>query len=115
MSIDPDDAKSLDAAIDAVVAHARQLQRVARGSDSDATLNAKSALQVLCAHREGSMGVAGWNARVEKRLGVRATDPRVYRPICDGHAEHPVVGHGDSRFDGSKTAEWYDFIRFCEP
>jgi exodeoxyribonuclease V alpha subunit len=73
--VDPSDTAGLDAATVAVVEHAKNLRKAARAGDSDAILEARSALQVLCAHREGSMGVSGWNARIEKRLGVRVTDP----------------------------------------
>lgn len=72
--VDPDDASDLEAVTDVVVSHARHLQKLARSGDADTILTAKAALQVLCAHREGATGAAGWNTRIEKRLGVRAHD-----------------------------------------
>jgi len=73
---------SIEAVTDIVVSHARHLQKLARSGDADAILTAKAALQVLCAHREGATGAAGWNTRIEKRLGVRAHDVwYVGRPV----------------------------------
>jgi exodeoxyribonuclease V alpha subunit len=45
-----------------------------KGAVTDA-LAAQKKLQVLCGHRAGAMGVAGWNARVEKGLGVGSWHP----------------------------------------
>jgi len=58
-----------------VVAHGRKLVDLASkhnaASDADKmALDKQRELQVLCAHRLGSTGVAGWNARVERELGV---------------------------------------------
>jgi exodeoxyribonuclease V alpha subunit len=44
---------------------------LAYGTSADAVLKKHVELQVLCAHREGPMGVAGWNTRVEKQLDIR--------------------------------------------
>jgi len=51
-----------------VVAHARRLGELARKADAVAATAARKELQVLCAHRAGPLGVAGWNAAVERRL-----------------------------------------------
>jgi exodeoxyribonuclease V alpha subunit len=61
---------AFDAVMEEVVAHAGRLRGLAEAGDVAAALDAQKALQVLCAHREGRMGAAGWNAAVEKRLGV---------------------------------------------
>lgn len=53
-----------------VVAQARRLRELAVDGDVAAALLAQRDLQVLCAHRDGPQGVAGWNALVEARLGV---------------------------------------------
>jgi exodeoxyribonuclease V alpha subunit len=53
-----------------VVEHARGLCRLAAAGDAAAALAHQRRLQVLCANRSGPMGVAGWNALVERRLGV---------------------------------------------
>jgi exodeoxyribonuclease V alpha subunit len=58
-----------------VAEHAALLRSLAQeGKDAEA-LAARKALQVLCAHRAGAAGVAGWNARVEKQLGVGGWNP----------------------------------------
>jgi exodeoxyribonuclease V alpha subunit len=40
-----------------------------------AALEMQKTLQVLCGHREGPLGVAGWNAAIERRLGVAGGTP----------------------------------------
>lgn len=72
--IDPDDDTALDGVVEEVTSHARSLRSAALQGDPRAVLEAKALLQVLCGHREGAMGVSGWNARIEKRLGIRAAD-----------------------------------------
>jgi exodeoxyribonuclease V alpha subunit len=57
------------------VHHATRLRGLARGTDVKAVLAAQSELQVLCAHREGPMSVAGWNRRIEKQLDIRPGFP----------------------------------------
>lgn len=59
----------------AVVAHAERLGALARADDAAAAVEAQKDLQVLCAHRAGSLGAAGWNTLVEKRLGVAGGPP----------------------------------------
>jgi exodeoxyribonuclease V alpha subunit len=53
-----------------VVAQARRLGDLATAGDAAAAVAAQKDLQVLCAHRSGPLGAAGWNTLVEKRLGV---------------------------------------------
>lgn len=55
-----------------VVAHARGVCELAERGEARAAVDARQQLQVLCAHREGRFGVAGFNALVERRLGVAA-------------------------------------------
>ena len=57
-----------------VGAHASHLRNLAAGGDAAAVLEAQKRLQVLCAHRDGPTGVSGWNARIEKGLGMLAGD-----------------------------------------
>jgi exodeoxyribonuclease V alpha subunit len=88
--ITPGDGRRLDELTGTVVDHARALGAMAgapRGrSDDDAAAAALLAemgrLQVLCALRSGSSGVAGWNERIERRLGA-SSGPAWYagRPI----------------------------------
>jgi exodeoxyribonuclease V alpha subunit len=105
--IDPADAAALDGLEKAATDHARALGNAAGGRDpgtgksppgqqppdpravAAAVLRTKARLQVLCAHRDGPMGVWGWNARIEKRLGVRSTDT--------WYAGRPVIVTRNSR------------------
>ncbi|MFM8413626.1 MAG: exodeoxyribonuclease V subunit alpha [Planctomycetota bacterium] len=58
-----------------VVAYAERLEKLARAGDATAAVAAQKDLQVLCAHRAGSSGAAGWNALVEQQLGVAGGPP----------------------------------------
>ena len=50
--------------------HAKAVRRAVDEHGPAAALAEQRKLQVLCAHRSGQMGVAGWNAAVEQRLRV---------------------------------------------
>lgn len=65
-----------------VVEHARGLRKAAASGDAERALGMLRAFQVLCAHREGPLGVSGRNAFVERSLDV-AGGPRWYsgRPV----------------------------------
>ena len=69
--VDPADKKQLEELTKTVVTHATNLRTAAYGTAAHAVIEAHRKLQVLCAHREGPMGVAGWNTRVEKQLDIR--------------------------------------------
>jgi exodeoxyribonuclease V alpha subunit len=58
-----------------VVAHAKRLGALARAGDATAAVEAQKGLQVLCAHRSGGLGAAGWNTLVEQQLGVFGGPP----------------------------------------
>ena len=58
---------------DAVVAAGRRLADAARAGDARAALDALGAIRVLCAHRRGPYGVAGWTAQIERWLAERST------------------------------------------
>jgi exodeoxyribonuclease V alpha subunit len=80
--VDPGRKGELDSIEQTVCDHAKLLREVATDGTAGAVLRAQSELQVLCGHRDGPMGVAGWNARVEKRLAVRPSDMwYVGRPV----------------------------------
>lgn len=51
------------------VAHGRTLVAAARAGDAERALSAQRTFQILCGHRDGPLGVAGWNTRVEQGLG----------------------------------------------
>jgi exodeoxyribonuclease V alpha subunit len=72
--VDPADRKMLNTVLADTAHHADSLRTAARSGDPATILDIKARLQVLCAHREGPMGVSGWNARIEKRLGIPAAD-----------------------------------------
>ena len=73
--VDPGHRSQLDAVIAEVVAHAENLRKAARKGDPAEVLTTKSQLQVLCGHREGSMGVSGWNSRIERQLMLPPGEP----------------------------------------
>jgi exodeoxyribonuclease V alpha subunit len=56
--------------VEEAVAHAKRLRDLTKSGQIEKALTAQKELQVLCAHRAGSAGVAGWNARVEGRLRI---------------------------------------------
>jgi exodeoxyribonuclease V alpha subunit len=58
-----------------VGAHAERLGGLARAGDATAAVAAQQDLQVLCAHRSGALGAAGWNTLVEQRLGTVGGPP----------------------------------------
>ena len=74
--IKPGDREELAKTVTLVADHARGLRELARkieGSPQDhakRVIAAQAWLQVICANRAGAMGVAGWNQRIEKRLGL---------------------------------------------
>jgi len=53
-----------------IVERADAVARAARSSDASAALEALGRFRVLCAHRHGDDGVAGWNRRIEHWLGL---------------------------------------------
>ena len=74
--IKPGERKRLEETFSLVADHARGLRKLASEVEGEGdehakrVLAAQAKLQVLCAHRAGPMGVAGWNQRIEKRLGL---------------------------------------------
>jgi exodeoxyribonuclease V alpha subunit len=73
--IDPTDSPELAEEVrDSVVEHAKKVIALAAAGDGAAALALKNELQVLCAHRNGKMGVAGWNRIIEQRLGPSSSN-----------------------------------------
>jgi exodeoxyribonuclease V alpha subunit len=85
------DARTLE---DEVVEHARELERLAKAGDLATAVDVQKTLQVLCAHRSG---VTGWNALVERRLGVAGGSPwYAGRPIMVTRNNRPLgLNNGD--------------------
>lgn len=81
--IDPVDAPELAEEVLAVVVdHAQRIVEFAKAGQPHQALASKLELQVLCAHRNGKLGVAGWNRIVEERLGPGAANQwYIGRPI----------------------------------
>lgn len=80
--VDPGRKGDLESIEQTVCDHAKRLRSVAADGIAAEVLRTQAELQVLCGHRDGPMGVAGWNARVEKRLSVRPSDTwYVGRPL----------------------------------
>ena len=102
--IDPNDSPDLaEEILDSVVAHAKEVIKLASAGDGAAALALKGKMQVLCAHRNGKMGVAGWNKIVEQRLGP-ATANQWYlgRPIIVTENDKPSgLFNGDVAIIGS--------------
>lgn len=69
------DSRDLRTVVEEVVAHAAGLRELAKAGRVPEALAAQKGLQVLCAHRAGTTGVAGWNALVERRLRVAHGSP----------------------------------------
>jgi len=58
------------AVLSEVVEHAAAVRRLVSDQGPAEALAEQRRLQVLCAHKAGRLGVAGWNAAVEQRLHV---------------------------------------------
>ena len=69
--IDPSNEKNLASLTNDIVTNAQHLCEQAHG-DPLVALATQRRFQVLCAHRMGAMGVAGWNSCIETGLGTRA-------------------------------------------
>ena len=65
-----------------VNAHAQSVREAALKGDAATALSLNSSLQVLCAQRQGKLGIHEWNAEVEKSIG-QETSQRWYagRPV----------------------------------
>ena len=69
--IDPSNEKNLASLTNDIVTNAQHLCEQSHG-DPLVALATQRRFQVLCAHRMGAMGVAGWNSCIETGLGTRA-------------------------------------------
>ena len=65
-----------------VIDNANAVARLAESGKSTEALEVLSSVQVLCAHREGAMGVAGWNRAVQSAVKGSASHPFYFgRPV----------------------------------
>ncbi len=91
------------------VQHASRVKAEAE-YDGSAALRERLKLQVLCAHRAGATGVAGWNAEIEQRLGVLSQNLwYVGRPIMVTRNNRSLrLANGDvgvvARHEGDRIA-----------
>jgi exodeoxyribonuclease V alpha subunit len=58
-----------------VAPHAVEILRAAEAGDADRALELLDEKRLLCAHREGPLGVRQWNAQVERWLGEETGEP----------------------------------------
>lgn len=96
--IDPTvDLKRLNALAAEVVEVANTVLGLAGNGDPAGALKALSTLQVLCAHRNGTLGVSGWNQMVKKALPGSLADPfYVGRPVLVSRNDDRLgVANGD--------------------
>ncbi|WP_052668971.1 exodeoxyribonuclease V subunit alpha [Nitriliruptor alkaliphilus] len=88
----PSDAQ-LAGVRDRVLEVGRQLRDAARTGDGAAALAALDEVRVLCAHRRGEPGVAGWTARIEAWL----TAERLIDPSERWYLGRPVMATTNDR------------------
>lgn len=55
--------------VEEVVSHSQHLRALAKAGETQRAVESLRDLQVLTAHREGALGVAGWNTLVQRRMG----------------------------------------------
>lgn len=67
--------KQFKSLVNVAVEHAKRLRELAQAGNVADALEAQKEFQVLCAHRAGSTGVEGWNARVEEGIEVGYATP----------------------------------------
>ncbi len=71
-----DDPQGLSDTAKVVLQHARDVCEAALTATSDEDmlnlLDLRGQLQLVCAHKRGKFGVAGWNSTIERKLGTRA-------------------------------------------
>ncbi len=71
-----DDPQGLSDTAKVVLQHARDVCEAALTATSDEDmlnlLDRRSQLQLVCAHKRGKFGVAGWNSTIDRKLGTRA-------------------------------------------
>lgn len=89
--VDPDD---LDGVRGSVVAWARDLRAAARTGDARAAVSALRSHRVLCAHRDGRFGVAGWSRRI---LGWTADDGGAHPVGGAWYAGEPLLVTANDR------------------
>jgi exodeoxyribonuclease V alpha subunit len=91
--VDPEDGPAMAAFEADVLAAALGVRLPAEAGDGAAAVHALDQHRLLCAHREGPYGVAGWNRRVERMVGD-ATGVNHYE---EWYAGRPVLVTANDR------------------
>lgn len=94
----PDDLRGVH---DDIVAWGRALHAAAAAGDVDAALSALDSHRVLCAHREGSWGVRGWQTRVADWLSELSDHPRVDLDTVSWSVGQPLLVTSNDRQTGT--------------
>ncbi len=94
----PDDLRDVH---DDIVAWGRALHAAAEAGDVDAALSALDSHRVLCAHREGSWGVRGWQTRVADWLSEQPDHPRVDLDTVSWSVGQPLLVTANDRQTGT--------------
>ena len=74
--VDPlDNPTALSDVARVVLSHARQVcelaQKAVTDEDMEQLLEVRGQFQLVCAHKRGKFGVAGWNSTIDRKLGTR--------------------------------------------
>ena len=91
------DGEKLNALASEVVSVANAVVALAEKGDAAGTLSTLASVQVLCAHRNGTLGVQGWNRAVQSAVPGSLADPfYVGRPVLVSHNDDRLgVANGD--------------------
>src|ERR671915_448319 len=87
---------------DGAVAAARRVVEAARAGATGEAIEALGSYRLLCAHRRGPHGVAGWTARIEGWLAAELADSHEGAAVHGGDAGTQAADRGrDGRGDPS--------------
>ncbi|MGV9825503.1 exodeoxyribonuclease V subunit alpha [Gordonia sp. NPDC003429] len=88
---------SLGAVHDDIVAWGRRLHAAAVDGDVHGALGALDAHRVLCAHRDGSWGVRGWQSRIADWLSALPGHPRILLDAATSIPGQPILVTANDR------------------
>ena len=106
-----DNTEEIGELLNLIVSHARKLGSLAADGEFTQAVQLCREVQVLCALRKGTFGVAGWNRMVEQRLGMNAASQwYLGRPVLVSSNDRTTglyngdVGVVCANSDGSRVA-----------
>lgn len=99
--IDPEDPEAMTALRADLHRRAADLLETARRRPAEEAVASLESHRLLCAHREGPFGVAGWNAEIERML-AEGGEGYVYQ---DWYAGRPVLVTGNDRALGLNNGD----------